>query len=884
MADIGISYAHVDAALAIGIRRAFVERGFSVWMDEAGESSEDAESIGLPWGQAHWDVITAEFAAANVIVVVDTPAWRQSRYCQNEYAYVRDWGKWVEFIDSHGDAGLDDRRVSEIAALLATRQSVTSAHTRLVEAARTEVPRNTSRLERLLHHAEERDARLVLASTSAVDGVTVTDRIGPYAQAAIERSRLARKRLRRSAISVTAVLAVLALVGVGALMFARAGERSAQQSAARSQSLELAGQSATEVDTNKALAQAREAERLSPSRESTEAVNVATANEARLRTLVIGPEDFMAATWAADAPVIVAYLGKRLVVLDAETGAQLRSINVDDRIRLGSVAMSKDATLAAFVTQDGQRLRVADLNTGDVHALDIHNVNVVTTGDGDELWWSADDGLYRAPFATLGTAAPQHYPLDVPALAIDITADRHLLDYIDARGLLHNASYDATSITESGVVPIVPTDAGPDTPSPTRVPISNAAAVVDPSVPFGASLRRCGNNIFGGIAGHSALKGTSFNIIDGTLTTKWQAGSPRTPVCNADGSAWYTTVMPGGPSQNFGTGVPSLPRGAERTLPVTDPSNSRVSAITNNGRLYHIPAVRIRGYDADGALTMLTIGSTEYLIHADRITHAESGAETGRVLGPVDPSSAAAVDGYGAIATRGMLWRIDASGHAGQLMRLNDLTIHHIRGGADGKTFVCTTPDSVLLIDAATGDTSSIDIEGLAADETPIDADISTAGDAVSFITDAGRVGTITIAGSEAVAAPQFASEALAPGPRSRMAYLPGTSNLIATTSDGAVRVLDEDLRLGPITFFGGVVDKLSTTGAFAVLTSEAQGTTVYDSQTLTVRDRLAPETSHLSSDSVALDLGGKRLTGLVVPNPRTGADSTRRHIPLPTV
>ncbi|OMC39028.1 hypothetical protein A5740_03030 [Mycobacterium sp. GA-1841] len=885
MADIGISYAHVDASLAIGVRRAFVECGYSVWMDEAGEAAESAESIGLPWGQAHWDVITSEFAAANVIVVIDTAAWRQSRYCQDEYLFVRDWGKWVEFIDSRSGVVPDATRIGEIAALVAARQPITSAHARLVEAARTAAPRQTSRLERLLHHGEERDAQVVLASSSAVDGVTVTERMAPYAQTAIERSRRARKRLRRIAVSATAVLAALALVGVGALMFARAGERSAQQSAARNQSLELAAQSTMEIDTIKALAQAREADQLSPSRESIEAVNVATANDGRLRTVVIGPEDFMAATWAADAPVIVAYVSKRLVVLDANSGTQLRSIDFDDSIRLGSVAVSKDGGQVAFVTTRGQSLGIANLQTGDVRTTDIRNVNVVTTGDGQELWWAADSSLYRGSFHQLGIETPQRYPLPNPALAVDVTTDRHLVDYIDSRGVLHSSTYDERSITESGAIPIVPQDAGPETPSPINRTISNPAAIADPTYALAASLQRCGNDLFGGIEGDSALKGTSFNVIDGVIDTRVQHGAPHTPVCNADNTAWYSTVMPGGPSQLVGTSVPWLPSGAERTLPISDPRNARAAAITNNGRLYHIPATQIQRYSADGALTMLQIGSAEYLVHADgRITNADTGAETGRIPGPVDASSATAVDEYGVIATRDTLWRINAAGHTDPMMSLVNTTIYGIRPGADHKTFVCAMPGGIMLIDPASAGHTTIPLDGLDIDESPVDADISTAGDAVSFVTDAGRVGTITMAGSEPVAAPQFTTKSVAPGPRSRLAYVPDSENLIVATDDGAVRILDADLKVGPIAFYGGTVDQLSTTGKFAVLSSNSLGTTLYDSNSLTVRDRLTPDVGDMSADTITLDLEGKRLAGVVVRDHQTGEDSTRKYIPLPTL
>lgn len=883
MAEIGISYAHVDAPAAIAVRRALVGHGLSVWMDEADEASDNAESIGLPWGQAHWDVITAEFAAANVIVVIDTPAWRQSRYCQDEYAFVHDWGKWVEFLDADEGPPVP-ARIAEIVDRLTMRQAMTSAHARLMEAARTTAPRHTSRLERLLHHGEERDARLLLSSSPEVDGIAVTYRLGPYAEAAIERSRQARKRLRRLAVSTLAMLAVLALVGVTALTVTRAGERAATQSAARSQALELAARSSTEVDTNKALAQAHEADRLSPSRESTEAVNIATANNARLRTIVVGPQDYMAATWAAEAEVLVAYAGNRLTVLDAETGDQLRSITVGDSIRLGSVVVSADADLAVFVTGDGRQMQVADLNTGDVRAAHIQGVNAVTTGDGTELWWTADGGLYRGAFATLDTAAPQPYPLANPALTVAVTADQKLVDYIDSRGVLHSNTYDATSITETGTLAIVPQEPGPETPSPISAPISNPAAVADPTSSSPASLKRCGDNLFGGIRGLSALKGTTFTMIEGTLETDRQYGTPRTPVCNPDNTAWYSSVMPGGPSHTYGA-APWLPGGSERELPVTDPSNTRVSAITNNGRLYHVPTIPIESYGADGVVTMLRIGGTEYLVHADgRIVDAVSGAETGRVPSPIDTASAAAATDFGVLATQGMLWRIDAAGRATELMPLAQTSIHSIRAGSNGATFICASTDSITTIDPATGTHSRVDIDGLDSGEMPVDADISPTGDALSFVTDAGRVGTMTLSGTEVVAAPQFSGETFAMGTRTQLAYIPGTGELIVASNDGTIRLFDSNLRVTEINFFGGAVDTLLTSGRFAALNSDTLGTTVYEGSTLTALDHVPTDVSSLSSETVALEPVHSRLSGIGVRDPQTGEDSVRRYIPLPTL
>jgi hypothetical protein len=883
VADVGISYAHADARLAIAVRKALADRGFSVWMDESDEPFDQAESIGLPWGQSHWEVITNEFASANVILVIDTPAWRRSEYCQAEYEFVREWGKWVEFVTIDDGEAPATARLDEIAELTTARQPVTGAHVRLVRSARLGAPRHTSRLERLLHRDEERDAQLVLASSPDTSGIVVTSQVARYARTCISRTANIRKRLRRIMLATTAVLAVMALTGVAAMYLARSAERSATQSAARSLSLSLAAQSVTEPDTRKALSIAHEADIASPGKEATEAVNVATANDTRLRTLVIGPENYLGATWAADAPVIVANTEDKLVVLDADTGSQLRSIELDGKIRLGTVAIARDASVAVFVANPEKVLHLADLHTGEVRATNIHAVNVATTGDGRNLWWAADNAIYRESFTALATAAPRRYPLSTPALAIDVSPERNTVDYIDATGVLHSARYGDAAFADSSMIPIVPAVTG--IPSPLGEPIAGIDAIAEPGTVLAASVRRCGDNVFGGILGRSALKGTSFSVISGNLWTDSQFGSPQKPVCGQDDLAWYTSLMPGGPSISFGADIPLLPGGSERTMAISDPSGSRFSAITNNGRLYHIPAVRTRSEATEGARAMLRIGGSGFLVNADgQVRSMESGSITGTVSSPFAADSAVAVRDYGMLAAPDTLWRIDAKGRTSEILSLTNVTIYSLRGGADGQTFVGTTPDGLMLIDPTNGDTANIGIEGLQFGETPVNADISPDRSAVSFVTDAGRVGTVSIEDGRAIASPQFSDVTLPSGTRTQLAYVPDTGGLLVTPSDGVVRCFDDDLTQTSIAFYGGAVDHLTTVDGWAVLSSEALGTTLYAGDTLTVLDRLPPDRVSLSPTSVSLDPVAKVLTGLHLGDRQSGENSTRYQIPLPTI
>ena len=585
MADIGMSYSHLDSALAQRVRSAFVAVGPSVWMDEISDGSggvEAAEDIALPWGQAHWDVITSEFAAANVVVILDTPRWRASRYCQDEYQFLLQWGKWLEFIDAtFGDIDQQhlEARVTAITSLLKNRRALTSAHSRIVASARAGGSAPRRRIERFLWRAEERDARSVLATTPEESGLHITDGVARQAQATVERAAAAKRRLRQAGVTATAVLAVLAVTGVAALFFARAGFRAAATSSARSQALELASQSQHETDTLKSVNLARRADSLSHSTRSTEALNVALANDARMRTVVVGPQEFYGGVWASQSPRLIGYSVDKLVAIDANADSAGVTVAVPDGVQIGTVAVSADGKFAAFVTRQGRHLELANLTSGHITDTSTAAVSAVATGDGQDVFWSTDSGeLGHTTFSRLaGGAQPSAEALPTAALAISVTPDRKLIDYAGADGRLHTASYGG-ALHETAAVDITTPD-----------------HIADASHQAAAAIKRCGDNLFGAYAGRIAIKGTVFSVLNGApdVDDSRPFAEMATPVCNSDQTAWYTSVVEGGPRPFKGSSpAPYTPTGSARYLAVTDPSNSRAAVLTSDGKLYMFAAAR----------------------------------------------------------------------------------------------------------------------------------------------------------------------------------------------------------------------------------------------------------------------------------------------------
>jgi hypothetical protein len=870
VADFGISYSHKDGGIAARVRQELQRGGASVWMDEAGDGTGGAEDIALPWGQDHWNVITTEFAAADVVVIVDTPNWRASPYCRDEYRFLLDWGKAVDFIPAPaGDLPPDElsSTVAVIVAGHADRRVVTSAHARLVQATRSGQSPKQSRAERLLGRAEERDARLLLASTPQTSGVTMTPAVTAHARAALERATSARKRLRRAGVSTVAVLAVLAVVGVVALAFTRAAYRSAAESSARSQSLELASRAQSEPDTVKALALARRADELAHDTASAEAVNAAAARDARMRTITVGPEEFYGAAWAADAPLVVGYSATKLITIDTDKGVASKPIEVPEGIQYGSVAVSADGSSAAYVTHEGRELKLAHLTEGRTEGLGVSGVSAVATGDGTDLWWATDGGGIAAAQFANPVSLQHHYAVPATVYAMDVTPERDLLDYVDAAGRVHTTTYDDATLTEVDGFEVATAD---------KVASVDRQAV--------GALKRCGENLYGGLAGSAPINGTEFSRVDGVVNTDRLFGSMTKPVCSDGDTAWFSTVASGAPHA-FSANVrrPYVPLGSNRYLAVDDPADKRSAVLTDDGKFYETFERNTRPFSADGAVSVLPMTHGDvYLMGVGDVVDVATGAVTGHMDSPV-PSSASLLGDDAMVVTISGIAHVDAHGRAQKVVDLGDTdAVNYLRSGSDGKHFVATFATSVLLVDRDGSRTVKVRIGDLQFGESLADADISPDGGSIAFATNSGRVGAVAVnAATGSATAPQMWKERLPGGNHIRVSYVPATGELIVVPTDGAVRLLDADFNVVARSFFGVEAEHLTTVGEWAIISSLRGGTVLYDSRNMLVRDRITVDEVPSTPSTARLDLPHKRLVLLAYID-HSGKGAVRFDVPLP--
>jgi len=874
MADVGISYSHRDDAAAARVRQAFTSRGVSVWMDESGTDADlGAAGITLPWGQSHWEVITNEFAAADVIVVIDTSNWRESTYCQDEYKFVRHWGKWIEFIDPTEDSEEFDARIAAIAALLDGRGPVTGAHTRMVQLART---RGTgpakSRLERLISREGERDALAVLTAEQSSSGLTITPEIAAVAAGVVAQANAVKRRLSQIATTAIAILAVLAIAGVAGMFFARAGERTAAAASARAQSLDFANRSLHESDTLKALSLAQQAGAADNTRTSADAISIATANDVRLRTLILGPEEYYGANLAAHAPILVGSTLEKLVVVDTDSGTRRRSIDVPDSIQLGTVAVSSDGNTAAFVTRGARFLHLVDLNTGQTIIDGEGSVSALTTGDGDDLWWSNDGGeLVQSSFRDLAAGVPPtRHRLPAAALAVSVTPSRGLLDYVDLTGWLHSVTYGNEGLHEVDAFQLTAAD-----------------KVAAPSRQAPALVKRCGENLFGAVAGSSRLFGTKFKRVDGLLETdRLPFGQLSAVVCNPDNTAWYSMLLRGGPEPFVeGTGHPILPTGSLRYLPAVDPSGTRTAVLTNDGKFYELRDGRIQSWPAPGARSVLPLTDAEYLI-ADNgdVIDTRTGSTTGTVGPAFLQRSVSSLARDALVAAAGAtLVHIDALGATQPIGTFEGADYRSLRPGADCTQFVLTLRNRAMLFAASGQYNRTIPVKGLDSGESLVDSDISPDGQTLGFLTNTGRIGMITVdENPDTVLAPEFASVQVSAGTQARTSFVPANGGFAVFSTDGAVHLFDASLGVTNTAFYGVAPEAISAAGSWLVASSTSLGTTVYDGASLNAVDRVRPEQVKMVASTVRLDAARRELVGLQNYEGEDAEHSARIRVPLP--
>lgn len=817
MADIAISYAHADADAAYAVYHELEANGYSVWMDDPADKARGAAAIGLPVGQDHWEVISTEFAAADLVIVIDTPRWRGSEYCQREHEFLRKWGKWVEF-HAPGSGS-----VAGLAAELPARRELTGAHARIVRLALPGAVRSVSLAERMLRRSEARDAEAIIRAD--VPWLAVGEELTAIAKAVMERAARARRRLWQGGVTATIFLTVLALIGVIALFVALDRRDAAIRSANISRSLNTAARALTEVDTGRALDLAETAVGSAGTTAAKEALNVASAADQRLRSIAIDRREYVGAAWAPDASIVVAYSRDVLQQFDGQSGVQLRTIRLPGDSKIGAIAVSRSGQQVAY-TAGG--LWIADFATGKTRKV-LDTVDRVATGDGVGLWFTElrRDGaeLRRTTFGDVGNdSKTTDFALPARPLALSVTADRGVLDYIDARGKLHTAHYTDNAVTETAVVEIVP-----------EQDVEGSRAVVT----------RCGDNVFGS-APSRGIRDTSFELVGTTLGTDQVGFGINPPLCNADHSAWATYVVSADRKSFAHAPRPYLPWGASRYVTVRDTSGTRAAVVTPDGWLHIFPGERIEYRDLPGTQALVVFPHREFAIGENgEVTDTADGTVTGSIgarkaWGPL----AVTIGDTAVIATDDGVVRIDGAGRTAVTPIPGNAAISSVRAGADGRTFVVFHDRALTLLDTA-GNAHTIEATWLDPERSLLDGDLSPDGRTVVTTTTAGQIALLPV---DSAAAPVFWSQRLPVGTVTLAGFVPASGRIVAVGRDGLVREFDRDLRTTATAFLGDVPGQLDISGELAIVTSEKHGVTIYDLNGLVIKDRIPPAAARAAS------------------------------------
>lgn len=860
MAELSISYSHQDELLAARVRKLLNARGRSVWIDESGDYSATGEGVNLPWGQAHWEVITREFAAAQTVVVLDTPNWRQSPYCADEYRFLQEWGKRVEFINLTTQPVTDEYLSAQVDAILAglnENRELTAAHTRIVEAARLGGTRSGSLFDRLLNRGEARDAHVLLDADLADSGLTVTPPVEVHARNAISTAERTRRRLRRLGITTVATLAILAVVGVAAMFFARAGNRSAAVSAAHSESLDLSVRATTEPDTLIAKSYAAQAITLDPTSEAKSAVNIAQARDERTRVVTMDDLDYFAAAWSGDGNVVAGASRSKLQTVEVHSGARGPVIDLADPLQLNTLVISASGDRAAYRGAKTGSLHLVDLRGGQSVWTSIQTDVVSVTSDGNDIWFgTGDHGLWSMPFEP-GAAPVKRADLGSTALALAVSERAAGMDLVDDRGNLRSITLNSTGLQQLSSQSIAPAES--------LAPASRGGVAV---------VRRCGANVFGAIEGRFAIHGVEFSAVDGQLATKRHFGNAFPMECSPSKTGVWSGSLGTPPT---GEGAPLLPAGALRYVVANSPVGDRSAVLTNTGLLY-LPNSTITRETNPNFSAAFAVGGANYVVHpngditkpGDVEPLSNIGPKFGRrIAGPVrDQAAFLLPDGVIAVDSGGRKNRL-ADGH-----------FDAVRESSDGRNFILTSAGNVVvLLDAVTGGGREVKVNGMSPDTSIRDADVSPDGKHMVVVTSDGRLGNVEVATGQA----RRVGIELGASSRNSVCFV-SPDEYVVTSGDGAVRLMDTSDNPVITVGFGGAVDNLTHVGQYLVASSADVGSKILDARTLVTKDLIPAEMAPLNPRTVRVNMKTKRLEGTALEHDVKYPEPDFISVPLPTI
>ena len=874
MADIAISYSHMNTDLAESLRRRAIERGFSVWMDNADGNHDGMESIAIPWGQSHWDVISQEFIRASVVIAIDTPQWRESEYCRSELAFLEEWGKWVALLPT-GQLPVDPSRsyrsCDEILDTLNERATLANAHARLAEEIYTEKPRsNASKLDLFLPTARSRDARLMLSPDLARFGLSLPPKLEEATRTSVEHADAAHRRVVRVRAGGLVILSRLVVVSVISWFLAESGRKAAEIAADESAALALAAQSVAATNTLTSIDLAQRALARSDTSAARSALSVARANDARMRSIQIDQADYQGASVSADGSVLVAYTSTVITFFDAHSGQTRSRIDTPKAIVIGGLAVSADGGTVVFIsTEDGSVWSATQVDGA--HMISAVDAEGLSTPDGINVWWiDSNLQLTTMPFFAARSASSRSeqvsYRLPSLARAFSVDAVSGTVDLVGSDGLVRSGYLDAFAFIQTSEFRVQPTeDVG-------RRKARNSSA----------QIIRCSGHIHGYLRGQTVSGDVRFSVVEGSIRTEKTAfatGFP--PVCQDGGDAWFTLWVGGDLVYTFESGSrPILPKGASRYVVASTIAGGITAVVTTDGRLLYPGREGTRLTNARAATALIPLDSGSLAINKDgEVSREADSAVTGSIGGAIAPVTVSTIGDVAMVFSQAGVVRLDPTGIPQNVFPISSNSLRSMRASSDGDHFVVATTKSVTVLDRDGRSTRSIALPWLGDKDSVNDADTSPDGRTLAVSTVRGRIASIDLSSDTLDA--RFWNRVLPTGTATKLAYSATTGNILVAPPDGIMVALDDQLNVVNSLYLGASTHTLTIASKFALVASDALEISVVDTTTLEIGDIGRDVVMDIAS--TRLNTSADSIIGLAHNGVDAEGSSVRVRVPLST-
>ena len=372
--DALISYSAREAPRAERLVSALHEAKLSVWFDKLKRQVEGMgphESL-LPPGSDHWKAIARAIDSSAVLLVLDSPLWRASEYCQQELAHALARGKRVVALGSPESEtpfaavrlGAEDFPGAIAAVHEGLR--VSSAHARLTVATHSSSGGRRS----LATIGSAGDATLLARADSRGIGIVLTPEMSECVTRTLRRSQRRRRTLMAMSSGVLAVVAVLAAVAIFA---SRSAQESSDRAKAAARHVQALSEATVSEGVNNTLVRLTTAERAVSLEQNS--ITVGALGDA-LASLSEG----VTVTGLPQVPptgVAIANDGRLAAELLPRGGLTLVDVAERSAPRLlaqtieggGAPVFSPDGTRVAFTRRDNGAAEIIDVLSGQATAV-----------------------------------------------------------------------------------------------------------------------------------------------------------------------------------------------------------------------------------------------------------------------------------------------------------------------------------------------------------------------------------------------------------------------------------------------------------------------------------------------------------------------------------